>query len=98
MAEENSMFQWNELFFKEYVSKNMPVVVRGAAKTLCKNALKWNSHYFMEKFKDKEVTVALTPNGYADGLNSINGQEYFILPEERRMTMKTFLELLMSKK
>lgn len=45
---------------------------------------------------EKEVTVALTPNGYADGiaLNEMDGKEYFVMPEEATMKMRDFLHAL----
>lgn len=39
---------------------------------------------------DLKVTVAVTPNGYADAIN--NG--YFVMPEERQMTVGQFLDIL----
>lgn len=47
---------------------------------------------------EKEVTVAVTPNGYADGFNFINGKQYFIMPEEINMKFKDFLILLEQQK
>lgn len=38
----------------------------------------------------KEVSVAVTPNGYADAPN--NG--YFVMPEERTMQLASFLEVM----
>lgn len=55
-------------------------------------------YFFRKKLQEKEVTVALTPNGYADGLNKINGEEYFVLPEEKKMFMRDFVQLLKEKK
>lgn len=45
---------------------------------------------------EKLVTVAVTPNGYADGiaLNKDDNQEYFVTPEEQTMTMNEFLDKL----
>lgn len=45
---------------------------------------------------EKEVTVAITPNGYADGisLNQEDGKEYFVMPEEASMRMNDFLHSL----
>lgn len=40
-----------------------------------------------EKFATKQLTVTVTPNGYADAVS--NG--YFVLPEERQMSMEQFL-------
>ncbi|CAD7086264.1 unnamed protein product [Hermetia illucens] len=80
-------------FARDYVGKNMPVVIRGC--TLHWPAvLKWNSKYFRSLFSDKEVTVAVTPNGYADGIASKDGEDYFVLPEEKQMLMTEFLDTL----
>lgn len=45
---------------------------------------------------DKDVVVAVTPNGYADGItqNPKDGKEYFVMPEEQTMTMGSFLHML----
>jgi len=45
-----------------------------------------------EQVGDVPVTVAVTPNGYAD---AIQGNR-FVMPEERRMSMGTFLDKLQS--
>lgn len=80
-------------FIRDYVSKNLPVVIRGC--TLQWPAvLKWNSRFFRDKLSDKIVNVAVTPNGYADGLATHNEKEYFVLPEEQQMTMGNFLNKL----
>lgn len=47
----------------------------------------------------KEVTVAVTPNGYADGLAvDDKGHEYFVMPEEKTITISDFLDRLDKKK
>lgn len=45
---------------------------------------------------EKEITVAVTPNGYADGLSSQHpsGKEYFVMPEEQTMSMASFIDRL----
>jgi hypothetical protein len=46
---------------------------------------------------DKLVTVAVTPNGYADAIAtgiSDESSEYFVTPEERIMPMSEFLNAL----
>lgn len=42
------------------------------------------------------MTVAVTPNGYADALtqNPDDGKEYFVMPEEVNMQMSDFLHAL----
>nr|CAD7430766.1 unnamed protein product [Timema monikensis] len=47
---------------------------------------------------DNKVTVAVTPNGYADAIATRSEQnvdiEYFVMPEEREMNMSEFLDAL----
>ncbi|XP_008217295.2 bifunctional peptidase and (3S)-lysyl hydroxylase Jmjd7 [Nasonia vitripennis] len=86
-------------FYRNYVSKNIPVVIRGGIKHW-KALDKWSIPYFKEKLANKLVTVAVTPNGYADAiakektLHGTNDKEVFVMPEERQMTMNDFLEKL----
>ncbi|XP_028161524.1 uncharacterized protein LOC114353656 [Ostrinia furnacalis] len=48
---------------------------------------------------DKKVTVALTPNGLADGITTDSeGVEHFVLPYETEMTMAEFLDCLEEKR
>lgn len=45
------------------------------------------------------MTVALTPNGLADGIaQDRTGTEYFVMPEEVEMTMSEFLDTLGAKR
>lgn len=41
-----------------------------------------------------DVTVAITPNGLADGLAMKDGKEYFVMPLEQQMRMTEFLDTL----
>lgn len=44
---------------------------------------------------DKQVTVAVTPNGYADGVACrTDGKQFFVMPEEQQMSMVQFLDAL----
>lgn len=45
---------------------------------------------FRDKIGNQDVTVAVTPNGYADAVT--DGQ--FVLPEQRIMKMSQFLDIL----
>jgi hypothetical protein len=38
--------------------------------------------------------VAVTPNGYADGIASKGNTDYFVMPEEQTMTITDFLNAL----
>ena len=46
--------------------------------------------FFRETMGDTEVTVAVTPNGYADAVT----EGKFVMPEERKMTMGEFLDVM----
>ncbi|XP_048006768.1 bifunctional peptidase and (3S)-lysyl hydroxylase JMJD7-like isoform X1 [Leguminivora glycinivorella] len=85
-------------FFREYVSKNIPVIIRGACDSWPATN-KWNADYFRKTIPDKKVTVAVTPNGLADGI-TVNdvGKEYFVMPYEAEMTMTEFLDCLEQKR
>ncbi|XP_012267185.2 bifunctional peptidase and (3S)-lysyl hydroxylase Jmjd7 [Athalia rosae] len=86
-------------FYREYVSKNLPLVIRGGTKHW-PAVNKWNTSYFRRKLGDKIVTVAVTPNGYADAIaakaskDGATFENYFVMPEERLIPMSTFLNTL----
>uniref|UniRef100_A0A1B0D5L4 Bifunctional peptidase and (3S)-lysyl hydroxylase JMJD7 n=1 Tax=Phlebotomus papatasi TaxID=29031 RepID=A0A1B0D5L4_PHLPP len=84
-------------FTRDYVAKNTPVVLRGCLHWPAIS--KWSSKYFRSTIADKEVTVAVTPNGYADGIATAehDKKEYFVMPEEQQMRMEDFLDKLDSK-
>ncbi|KOB71384.1 Pla2g4b [Operophtera brumata] len=63
-------------FQRDYVSKNIPVVIRGGCSSWPAVA-KWNANYLREKIPNKQVIVAMTPNGLADGITNEQGVDYF---------------------
>uniref|UniRef100_A0A182PJR4 JmjC domain-containing protein n=1 Tax=Anopheles epiroticus TaxID=199890 RepID=A0A182PJR4_9DIPT len=80
-------------FVRDNVAKNLPLIMRNAVNDW-PAVQKWNSKYFREAIPEKEVTVAITPNGYADGLAFHQEEEYFVLPLEQTMRMEDFLNAL----
>nr|XP_053618256.1 uncharacterized protein LOC128679824 [Plodia interpunctella] len=85
------------VFHREFVAKNVPVVLRGGCAGWPATK-KWNARYFREKLANKNVTVAITPNGLADGITSDDtGVEYFVTPYEVDMPMPEFLDSLDAK-
>merc|ERR1711991_365061 len=92
-------------FYKSYISKNRPCII----KNLCNHwpALKkWNDDdYIIDACGDKEISVNVTPNGYADALYNMKGvsrkgnatRKVFVKPLEEKMTMKSFLTSLKAK-
>lgn len=84
-------------FYREYVSKNIPVLIKGGCAHW--GAIgKWNADYFRQTIGDKELRVAVTPNGYADAVDAQRRgnerKEFFVMPDERTMTMSKFLDTL----
>lgn len=80
-------------FYREYVSKNVPLVIRGAIKHWPAVG-KWSIPYFYKMLGEEKVLVAVTPNGYADAIVKQDDKEFFVMPEERLLTISTFLDTL----
>ena len=79
-------------FLRDWVNPNVPVIIKNAFNHW--PALeKWNSDYFREKIGHRKVTVAVTPNGFAD---AVVGNK-FVMPEEREMKFSKFLDILEGK-
>ena len=55
-----------------------------------KTEIQWTDDYLNSKIGDLEVSVAVTPNGYADAMLG----DMFMMPEERRMTMSKFIDII----
>ena len=79
-------------FYRNWVSKNVPCIFTNTFNHW--DALsKWNNKYLSDMMKDEDITIAVTPDGYADSV--VDG--CFMLPEERRMTMSDFIQKLEAK-
>ncbi|KAF9162036.1 hypothetical protein DFQ26_003917 [Actinomortierella ambigua] len=50
---------------------------------------KWDNAYLASKLGDKAITVACTPDGWAD---AVKDGEFFVMPYERKMTFSDFLK------
>lgn len=50
---------------------------------------KWTNEYLCKTLGEKEITVACTPNGWAD---AVVDDQYFAMPCEKKMTFERFLE------
>lgn len=46
-----------------------------------------------QKVGSKVISVAVTPNGYADAVSG----EYFVMPEERQMALSSVLDIIEGK-
>jgi hypothetical protein len=82
-------------FYRDWVATNLPVLIKGAVNNW-PAIKKWNLPFLRSYLGEKLVTVAVTPNGYADAIATDYGKlsEYFVTPEERVMPMSEFLNAL----
>lgn len=80
------------VFHRDWISQNRPVIFRNALSDW--PALeKWqDSHYLLEKLNKRTVQVAVTPDGYADSINS--DANLFVMPYEESMSFRDFIEKL----
>ncbi|CAG5866964.1 unnamed protein product [Menidia menidia] len=79
-------------FYRDWVSPNKPCVVRNALGHWPALS-RWRPDYLREKLGSKEVSVAVTPNGYADAVQG----DRFVMPEERRMSFSSVLDVIEGK-
>ncbi|KAK7015906.1 JmjC domain-containing protein 7 [Halocaridina rubra] len=76
-------------FHRDWVAPNKPVILKGAVKHW-PAIRKWSHYYLRDKIGDEVVSVAVTPNGYADAPNG----NFFVMPEERNMKFSKFLSIM----
>ncbi|XP_071534213.1 bifunctional peptidase and (3S)-lysyl hydroxylase Jmjd7 isoform X2 [Panulirus ornatus] len=75
--------------YRNWIAPNKPVIFRGAIKEW-PAIKKWSFEYLRNQIGNKEVSVAVTPNGFADA--PCDG--YFVMPEERFMMFDSFLDVM----
>jgi len=76
-------------FYRDWVSPNLPVVIRGGASHF--PALNsWTPDILRSRIGHAKVTVAVTPDGLADAPKG----DQFVMPEERSMNMEEFLDII----
>ncbi|KAG8449438.1 hypothetical protein GDO86_016188 [Hymenochirus boettgeri] len=79
-------------FHREWLCPNRPCIIRNAINHW--PALhKWTLDYLRSSIGYKKVSVAVTPNGYADAVY----KDRFVMPEERTMLLSHFLDIMEKK-
>ncbi|KAG1504205.1 hypothetical protein G6F54_001168 [Rhizopus delemar] len=85
-------------FLRTSVQSNRPAIIKGAfdhwpARTA------WSNEYLRTKMGKSTVTVAVTPNGYADAVtfDPVTQKEYFVMPHEQKMSFNSFLDIIEGK-
>lgn len=80
------------MFFRDWIAPNKPAIIRNS----CSHwpaLTRWTPEYLREKVGSKVISVAVTPNGYADAVNG----DRFVMPEERKMTLSAVLDVIEGK-
>nr|5NFO_A Chain A, JmjC domain-containing protein 7 [Homo sapiens]5NFO_B Chain B, JmjC domain-containing protein 7 [Homo sapiens] len=76
-------------FYRDWVCPNRPCIIRNALQHW--PALqKWSLPYFRATVGSTEVSVAVTPDGYADAVRG----DRFMMPAERRLPLSFVLDVL----
>ncbi|XP_056666295.1 bifunctional peptidase and (3S)-lysyl hydroxylase JMJD7 isoform X1 [Monodelphis domestica] len=76
-------------FYRDWVCPNRPCIIRNALRHW--PALdKWTLPYLRAAVGSTEVSVAVTPDGYADAVRG----ERFVMPAERRLPLSSVIDVL----
>lgn len=79
-------------FYRDWISPNKPCIIRNAL-SHWPSLSRWTPEYLREKVGSKVISVAVTPNGYADAVAG----DRFVMPEERQMTFSSVLDIIQGK-
>ncbi|KAL3968286.1 KRAB domain-containing zinc finger protein [Sarotherodon galilaeus] len=79
-------------FHRDWIAPNKPCIIRNAF-SHWPALSKWSPDYLRQKVGSKLISVAVTPNGYADAVNG----DRFVMPEERQMSFSSVLDIIEGK-
>ncbi|KAG7238073.1 hypothetical protein INR49_031427, partial [Caranx melampygus] len=79
-------------FYRDWIGPNKPCIIRNAFSHWLALS-RWTPQYLREKVGSKVISVAVTPNGYADAVNG----DRFVMPEERHMSFSAVLDIIEGK-
>ncbi|XP_067335690.1 bifunctional peptidase and (3S)-lysyl hydroxylase JMJD7 isoform X2 [Channa argus] len=79
-------------FYRNWISPNKPCIIRNAFNHWPALS-RWTLDYLREKVGSKVISVAVTPNGYADAVSG----DRFVMPEERQMRFSSVLDIMEGK-
>ncbi|KAI9056508.1 Clavaminate synthase-like protein [Trametes sanguinea] len=85
------------LEFSRLVYVGRPVLIRGSAISSSGDDDAWSKRWIADKMGDREISVAVTPNGRADAVTrGPDNKLYFAEPLTQKMSVKALLETLSS--
>ncbi|KAM4724631.1 bifunctional peptidase and (3S)-lysyl hydroxylase JMJD7 isoform 3-T3 [Anableps anableps] len=79
-------------FYRDWIGPNKPCIIRNAY-SHWPALSRWTPKYLREKIGSKVISVAVTPNGYADAVMG----DRFVMPEERQMNFSCMLDIIEGK-
>ncbi|XP_029349599.1 bifunctional peptidase and (3S)-lysyl hydroxylase JMJD7 isoform X3 [Echeneis naucrates] len=79
-------------FYRDWIGPNKPCIIRNAI-SHWPALSKWTPEYLRKKVGSKVISVAVTPNGYADAVDG----DRFVMPEERKMSLSAVLDIIEGK-
>ncbi|KAM4662414.1 bifunctional peptidase and (3S)-lysyl hydroxylase JMJD7 isoform 1-T1 [Discoglossus pictus] len=79
-------------FYRDWISPNRPCIIRNAL-SHWPALQKWTLDYLRSCVGSKTVSVAVTPNGYADAVF----KDRFVMPEERNLLFSNVLDIVEKK-
>ncbi|KAI9000842.1 Clavaminate synthase-like protein [Trametes punicea] len=83
------------LEFSRFVHIGRPVLVKDSAIPNTKNDRAWSKQWIADKMGDRDISVAVTPNGRADAVTrGPRNKLYFAEPLTQRMKVRSFLQTL----
>ncbi|CAF0861149.1 unnamed protein product [Didymodactylos carnosus] len=80
-------------FYRDYVSKNKPVIITNALNDWPALS-KWSNSYLREQLHDTRVTIDITPDGLGD---AVKKHKYFVTPLEEKMKFNDFMDIIEGK-
>jgi jumonji domain-containing protein 7 len=83
------------VFYRDYVSRNKPVVIQGAFDHWSALSNWNNSEYLRDQLGDTSVTIDITPDGYGD---CVKLHKYFVTPVEEKMPFNHFMDIIEGKR
>uniref|UniRef100_A0A3Q2QAS3 Bifunctional peptidase and (3S)-lysyl hydroxylase JMJD7 n=1 Tax=Fundulus heteroclitus TaxID=8078 RepID=A0A3Q2QAS3_FUNHE len=76
-------------FYRDWIAPNKPCIIHNAY-SHWPALSRWTPKYLREKIGSKVISVAVTPNGYADAVVG----DRFVMPEERQMSFSAVLDII----
>ncbi|XP_061599223.1 bifunctional peptidase and (3S)-lysyl hydroxylase JMJD7 [Cololabis saira] len=79
-------------FYRDWVGPNQPCIIRKSF-SHWPALSRWTPDYLREKIGSKVISVAVTPNGYADAVAG----DRFVMPDEHQMSFSSVLDIIEGK-